>query len=137
MGTEDGTAYCAAPPEERPRRKWPAWHAALAQYRAPSAGRAVWQLVATLVPYAALWALMGWTIQSGRHLALLRATPVRGRLLGAQAELGSDACRHAGQFILSAAAGFTVVFGQYRLPARASSQFPMPKIGIELADAFC
>jgi acyl-lipid omega-6 desaturase (Delta-12 desaturase) len=36
----------------------PAWKKIVVRYQQPSVGRAVWQLVNTLVPYAALWYLM-------------------------------------------------------------------------------
>ncbi|HXT39527.1 MAG TPA: fatty acid desaturase [Candidatus Angelobacter sp.] len=36
----------------------PAWKAVVARYQKPSVGRGVWQIVNTLIPYAALWYLM-------------------------------------------------------------------------------
>ena len=39
-------------------KKVPAWKALVANYEVPSRGRSTWQLVNTLVPYAALWFLM-------------------------------------------------------------------------------
>jgi fatty acid desaturase len=41
-----------------PRRDTAAWKAIVIKYQQPSLGRAIWQLVDTLVPYAALWYLM-------------------------------------------------------------------------------
>src|SRR5213076_3314606 len=38
-----------------------AWKAIVARYQKPSRGRAIWQIVNTLVPYAALWCLMYYT----------------------------------------------------------------------------
>jgi omega-6 fatty acid desaturase (delta-12 desaturase) len=38
-----------------------AWKKIVARYQKPSAGRALWQVANTLVPYAALWALMFFT----------------------------------------------------------------------------
>ncbi len=43
---------------------WPDARPALQQYRTPSRGKAIWQLINTLVPYAGLWYLM---ILSIRH----------------------------------------------------------------------
>ncbi|MDL0433634.1 fatty acid desaturase [Marinobacter sp. TBZ242] len=43
---------------------WPDARPALKQYRTPSLGKAIWQLINTLVPYAGLWYLM---ILSIRH----------------------------------------------------------------------
>jgi acyl-lipid omega-6 desaturase (Delta-12 desaturase) len=39
----------------------PAWKQVVARYQKPSTARAVWQVVNTLVPYAALWCLMYWS----------------------------------------------------------------------------
>src|SRR5689334_4144815 len=36
----------------------PAWKQIVARYQKPSVGRGVWQIVNTLVPYAALWYLL-------------------------------------------------------------------------------
>jgi len=47
------------------RQKWPDWYAELRRYRNRSTGKAAWQLINTLVPYAALWALMIWTMHKG------------------------------------------------------------------------
>ena len=47
------------------KQKWPAWYAELRKYRIRSNGKAVWQLTNTLVPYAALWAVMIWTMHRG------------------------------------------------------------------------
>jgi omega-6 fatty acid desaturase (delta-12 desaturase) len=38
------------------------WKAVVAKYQTPALGRSVWQLLNTLVPYAALWALMYWSL---------------------------------------------------------------------------
>lgn len=50
----------AAPDEARPVPAY--WKQIVARYQRPSAGRAAWQIVNTLVPYGTLWCLM--------HLAL-------------------------------------------------------------------
>jgi len=49
----------------KPKPKWPEWYAELRKYRSRSTGKAVWQLINTLVPYAALWAVMIWMMQKG------------------------------------------------------------------------
>jgi omega-6 fatty acid desaturase (delta-12 desaturase) len=41
----------------------PAWKAIVARYQKPSLGRAVWQVLNTLVPYVALWVLMYFTLK--------------------------------------------------------------------------
>jgi len=43
-------------PDERPASL--AWKEIVVRYQKPSVGRGVWQIVNTLVPYAALWCLM-------------------------------------------------------------------------------
>jgi acyl-lipid omega-6 desaturase (Delta-12 desaturase) len=51
-----------------------------AQFAAPHVGRAVWQLINTLVPFAALWALMAWSVvgEWGYGWTLLLAVPAAG-----------------------------------------------------------
>src|SRR5687768_4273773 len=44
--------------EERPTTDISVWKEIVAKYQEPSTPRAVWQIVNTLVPYAALWYLM-------------------------------------------------------------------------------
>ena len=39
-----------------------AWKEVVARYQNPSVGRSIWQIVNTLVPYLALWALMYWSM---------------------------------------------------------------------------
>ena len=46
------------PTEDDHTTDTPAWKAIVARYQKPSVGRGVWQIVNTLVPYAALWYLM-------------------------------------------------------------------------------
>jgi omega-6 fatty acid desaturase (delta-12 desaturase) len=48
--------------DKKPREEKPAWVATLKKYEAPNAGKAALQLVNTLVPYLALFALMYLTI---------------------------------------------------------------------------
>lgn len=54
-------------------RPWPAWHGALMNYRNPSARRAVWQLLNTLVPYCVLWLMIVLSIHRGYPVALTAA----------------------------------------------------------------
>ncbi len=51
--------------EEKPGRKWPAWHPALQDYRKSSTLTACQQLINTLLPYLSLWVLMVLSIQNG------------------------------------------------------------------------
>lgn len=41
------------------------WYRALAKYEKSDTGKAVWQLVNTLVPYSALWVMMVWMLRHG------------------------------------------------------------------------
>ena len=64
-----------------------------AQFAKPHLGRAVWQLINTLVPFAALWTLMAWSLHSGWNYGwtLLLALPAAGlyvRLFMAQHDCG-------------------------------------------------
>lgn len=62
----NGTVPTATtPPLPVPAHEWPAWHAALSNYRDPSTGKACWQLLNTVLPYCACWCLMILTIQRG------------------------------------------------------------------------
>jgi acyl-lipid omega-6 desaturase (Delta-12 desaturase) len=51
-----------------------------AQFTQPVLGRAVWQLINTLTPFVALWALMAWSVLAGWNFAwtLLLAVPTAG-----------------------------------------------------------
>ena len=51
-----------------------------AQFATPHVGRAVWQLINTLVPFAALWTLMAWSVvgEWGYGWTLLLAVPAAG-----------------------------------------------------------
>jgi omega-6 fatty acid desaturase (delta-12 desaturase) len=65
--------------EERSTRKRtarPAWHGAIAAYARPDRRKAIWQLVNTFVPYAALWALMVYMVQQGVSYWLTLAVAV-------------------------------------------------------------
>jgi omega-6 fatty acid desaturase (delta-12 desaturase) len=43
----------------------PDWHQAITRFTRPDNGKAIWQLVNTLVPYVGLWILMVYTIRQG------------------------------------------------------------------------
>ena len=47
-----------------------AWKKMVAPYESPTLGRSMWQVVNTLVPYAALWYLMYWSLAVSYWLAL-------------------------------------------------------------------
>jgi len=63
-----------------PGRKWPDWHRELAAFRHSNSGKAVFQLINTLLPYCLLWYLMVRSIQLGYPYALtLLLAPCRRR----------------------------------------------------------
>ncbi|MGO8931787.1 MAG: fatty acid desaturase [Limisphaerales bacterium] len=49
--------------------KWPAWKEIVAKYQKPARWAATWQVVNTLVPYAALWCLMYFSLRVSWWLA--------------------------------------------------------------------
>jgi acyl-lipid omega-6 desaturase (Delta-12 desaturase) len=49
-------------PESQAHAGGPPWKAIVARYQEPALGRGIWQLVNTMVPYAALWYLMYWSL---------------------------------------------------------------------------
>jgi omega-6 fatty acid desaturase (delta-12 desaturase) len=63
MKTPDSTATNPVPEMSQ-------WKAMVLQYQKPSLGRAVWQMINTLIPYAALWCLMYFTLQVSWWLTL-------------------------------------------------------------------
>ncbi|MEG3192543.1 fatty acid desaturase [Lysobacter sp. D1-1-M9] len=78
-----------------------------AQFAKPHLGRAVWQLVNTLVPFALVWALMAWSVvgQWGYGWTLLLALPAAG--LYVRTFIIQHDCGH-GSFFASARANDTV-----------------------------
>lgn len=70
----------ADPRPDRPT-SWNQWKAIVAKYHRPSRLRSLWQLVNSVVPYVALWALMAWTIQYSYALTLLLSVPAAGFLV--------------------------------------------------------
>ena len=55
-----------------------AWRQAVIPYSNPDNKRSIWQLINTLVPYFALWALMYWSLNISYWLTLLLAIPAAG-----------------------------------------------------------
>jgi fatty acid desaturase len=74
-----------APPPDRPgaspARDARAWAATLARYREPDPRRSVLELLATAVPFAALWLLAWACLGLGYWLSLLLAVPAAGFLV--------------------------------------------------------
>ena len=58
----EGGRQPAEPQVQEPRLDKPAWKEVVARYQRPSARRGIWQILNTLVPYAALWYLMYLTV---------------------------------------------------------------------------
>lgn len=43
----------------------PEWKSLVAKFQNPSISRSVWQIINSILPYAALWAIMGWNVKTG------------------------------------------------------------------------
>src|SRR5882672_8337003 len=56
--TNDSISNASALTEDQQHPNAPAWKKIVARYQKPSLARGVWQIVNTLVPYAALWYLI-------------------------------------------------------------------------------
>jgi omega-6 fatty acid desaturase (delta-12 desaturase) len=56
-------------PKSEQKSKWPAWKEIVAKYQKPAPWAATWQVVNTLVPYAALWCLMYFSLRVSWWLA--------------------------------------------------------------------
>ena len=80
-----------------------------AKFAKPHLGRAVWQLINTLVPFVAIWALMAWSVvaQWGYGWTLLLALPAAG--LYVRTFIIQHDCGH-GSFFKSRTARDTVRF---------------------------
>ena len=76
MADDLATAVKRSEPVQSAARALPAWLPQLAAYREASAGRAVWQLANTLVPYGCLWFLMIRSMQLGYSYAVTFALAV-------------------------------------------------------------
>ncbi len=59
----------------------PTWKETVAKYQTPDALKSWWQIINTLVPYFALWALMVWSLGISYWLTLLLAVPAAGFLV--------------------------------------------------------
>jgi len=74
----DGEACGMALPPSSDARSWTQ---RLVRYRQPSDGRGLFEIAITVVPLAALWALMWWSLNVGYWLTLLLAIPAAGFLV--------------------------------------------------------
>ena len=72
-----------------------------------------------------------WMAGVAGNMALLCAAPIRGSVLGTQNRMGPLASRHGRQFFLQAADGTTMVFGEYWIPSRPSSEQPDSELSPE------
>jgi len=63
------------------KAKGPAWKEIVAKYQKPAIGRGVWQVINTLIPYAALWYLMYLTLTVSWWLTLPLAVLAGGFLV--------------------------------------------------------
>lgn len=72
LGLESVAAARVTPTDAR------AWAKALGRYRQPSSARGAAEIAVTVVPFAALWTLMGIAVTSGYWPALLLALPAAG-----------------------------------------------------------
>src|SRR5579859_5854405 len=61
-GGPDGRENPARPAQDE-KPAIPAWKKIVARYQKPSIGRGAWQIINTLVPYAALWCLMAFSVR--------------------------------------------------------------------------
>jgi omega-6 fatty acid desaturase (delta-12 desaturase) len=78
--------------------KWPAWHAALLDYRRSSTWTAVWQLTNTLVPYCGLWFLMVLCLRRGFPYAVTLALAAVAALFLVRLFILFHDCVHASLF---------------------------------------
>ncbi|WP_428981071.1 fatty acid desaturase [Lichenibacterium dinghuense] len=72
-----------------------AWARTLARYREPSLYRILFEIAATVLPLAGLWAIMGLTLRASHGLCLVLAIPAAlflVRLFLIQHDCGHDAC---------------------------------------------
>jgi omega-6 fatty acid desaturase (delta-12 desaturase) len=83
-----------------PKNPKPEWYAATAKYGKPDIRKATWQLIDTLVPYAALWVLMVLMVKNGYPYGItLALAMVAGGLLVRIFILFHDCCH--GSFFAS------------------------------------
>jgi acyl-lipid omega-6 desaturase (Delta-12 desaturase) len=72
----------------------PDWYPAVAAFARPDTRRATWQLIETLVPYAAVWIAMAWLVPR-RPLAALGLTVLAAGLIVRVFILFHDCCHHS------------------------------------------
>jgi len=65
----------------QPRAGSPNWKEIVAKYQVPAAWRAIWQVVNTLIPYAAAWCLMYWSLSISLWLTVPLAVIAGGLLV--------------------------------------------------------
>ena len=70
MATAETASFSKTQQEPSAGGNGPAWHAALSNHRDPSAWKAGWQLIDTLLPYCGLWFLMIQSVKRGCPYAL-------------------------------------------------------------------
>jgi omega-6 fatty acid desaturase (delta-12 desaturase) len=58
-----------------------AWPAALARYHQPSTARSLFEILITVIPFGALWALAALTVTSGYWWGLIVTIPAAGFLV--------------------------------------------------------
>ena len=49
------------------------WKALVAKFQKPSISRATWQIINSVIPYCAIWALMAWSMSGPYWITLLLA----------------------------------------------------------------
>jgi len=70
-----------APSKSEQQSRWPAWKEIVAKYQKPARWSATWQVANTLVPYAALWCLMYFSLRVSWWLAVPLAVLAGGFLV--------------------------------------------------------
>ncbi len=81
------------------------WFARLAPYRNPKDGRAIWEVIITLVPFLALWAGMWALLGAGQYWALIGVIPAGGLIV--RLFIIQHDCGHGSMFTRKAANDWT------------------------------
>src|SRR5439155_22012905 len=89
-------SYAAVKTKVESQASASAWKEIVAKYQKPSRGRAIWQLVNTLVPYAALWYLMDRSLSISYWLTVPLVILAAGFLV--RTFIISHACGHGSYF---------------------------------------
>jgi omega-6 fatty acid desaturase (delta-12 desaturase) len=79
-------------------RAKPAWHQAITRFTRPDHGKAIWQLVNTLVPYVGLWGLMVYTVRQGMSYWITLALAVVAAALLVRVFIFFHDCGHGSFF---------------------------------------